>query len=247
MNYAMQAIALYKESEVASSLKMRDHKDATDLIVRGGGEESMSEPAYMSDRKGHNGVTTDGIGTTLTFQEKDRPIIAMEMMNNATARNPILRILSETYGTQAIFQWGIAILDRVQQAEVLQQGMHESGIQSKAEVGDKLDDNPLPRPELAAEWLLRDMRERNKCGCASQGHEPAEQQPGQSATPMPELPHESTQAAKCLLDMWCKGEGAWLLRQALSEIQTIWRSAHGERTEGGDAMTSVVRRLTPLE
>ena len=31
--------------------------------------------AYMSDRKGHNGVTTDGIATTLTSQEKDRPIV----------------------------------------------------------------------------------------------------------------------------------------------------------------------------
>lgn len=38
MNYAMQAIGLYKESEQASALKERDHKDATDLILRGGCE-----------------------------------------------------------------------------------------------------------------------------------------------------------------------------------------------------------------
>lgn len=36
MNFAMQAIGEYKESEQASSLKMRDYKDATDLIIRGG-------------------------------------------------------------------------------------------------------------------------------------------------------------------------------------------------------------------
>ena len=36
MEFVMQAIGIYKESEVASSLKQRDHKDATDLIVRGG-------------------------------------------------------------------------------------------------------------------------------------------------------------------------------------------------------------------
>lgn len=35
----------------------------------------MGEPAYMSDRKGHNGVTTDGTATTLTAQEKDRPMV----------------------------------------------------------------------------------------------------------------------------------------------------------------------------
>lgn len=37
MNYALQAFGLYKETESASSLKMRDYKDATDLIVSGGG------------------------------------------------------------------------------------------------------------------------------------------------------------------------------------------------------------------
>ena len=36
MVYAMQAIGLYKESEQASALKMRDYKDSTDLILRGG-------------------------------------------------------------------------------------------------------------------------------------------------------------------------------------------------------------------
>lgn len=35
MTFTMQAFGVYKESEVASALKMRDHKDATDLI--GGG------------------------------------------------------------------------------------------------------------------------------------------------------------------------------------------------------------------
>jgi len=37
MNFAMQAFGVYKETETASALKMRDYKDATDLI--GGGEQ----------------------------------------------------------------------------------------------------------------------------------------------------------------------------------------------------------------
>ena len=36
MNYAMQAFGVYKETETASALKQRDHKDATDLMVEGG-------------------------------------------------------------------------------------------------------------------------------------------------------------------------------------------------------------------
>lgn len=40
MNFSFQAFGVYKESETASSVKSRDYKDATDLILRGGGEMS---------------------------------------------------------------------------------------------------------------------------------------------------------------------------------------------------------------
>ena len=39
MVYSMQAFGVYKESETASALKMRDYKDATDLV--GGGTDNM--------------------------------------------------------------------------------------------------------------------------------------------------------------------------------------------------------------
>lgn len=35
----------------------------------------------MSDRKGHNGVTDDGTATTLTSQEKERPVVACDVYN----------------------------------------------------------------------------------------------------------------------------------------------------------------------
>lgn len=33
------------------------------------------EPVYMSDRKGHNGITENGTASTLTSQEKERPVV----------------------------------------------------------------------------------------------------------------------------------------------------------------------------
>jgi hypothetical protein len=167
--------------------------------------------------------------------------------DNATSRNSILRILSEAYGAQTVFQWCSAILERVQQAEVLQQGLHESGIQIEAKAWNELDGNTLPCSEIVAGWVLRDMRERKECGCASQGWESAEQRLEQSPETLPELPHESTQAARHLLNMWRAGEGLGLLQQALHTFQEVRRSADGEWQKGGGCMTSVVRRLTPLE
>lgn len=45
--------------------------------ARNGKEREViaTEPTYMSDRKGHNGITDDGTATTLTAQEKERPIV----------------------------------------------------------------------------------------------------------------------------------------------------------------------------
>ena len=38
MEFALQALGLYKETQVAPTMKARDHKDATDLIIGGGGK-----------------------------------------------------------------------------------------------------------------------------------------------------------------------------------------------------------------
>jgi len=38
----------------------------------------------MSDRKGHNGITDDGTATTLTAQEKERPLIGRQVVRRLT-------------------------------------------------------------------------------------------------------------------------------------------------------------------
>ena len=42
------------------------------------------QPIYMSDRKGHNGVTEDGTATTLTAQEKERPLTMTSIVRRLT-------------------------------------------------------------------------------------------------------------------------------------------------------------------
>lgn len=52
------------------------------LGARNGKEREIVavEPTYMSDRKGHNGITEDGTATTLTAQEKERPLIGASVV-----------------------------------------------------------------------------------------------------------------------------------------------------------------------
>lgn len=56
--------------------------DAQAVLVAGGTD--MSEPTMMSDRKGHNGMTEDGTSTTLTAQEKERPMIGTSIVRRLT-------------------------------------------------------------------------------------------------------------------------------------------------------------------
>ena len=42
------------------------------------------EPVYMSDRKGHNGISEDGTATTLTAQEKERPMVGKSIVRRLT-------------------------------------------------------------------------------------------------------------------------------------------------------------------
>ena len=176
------------------------------------------------------------------------PLI-MEDHTDARTQDQILRLLQETYGAEKVVEWGIAVMASLQQTEVLQPRVHESCVQGKTEDRNKLDDSTLPRPELVAEWVLRDMWEQSEYGRSSQGWKSAEQFDRQFAEIMSELSHEETQPSEALFDMWRKGKGIWILQQTLYQIQEVWQSSFCER-EGGDGMNdvsnAVVRRLTPL-
>ena len=46
--------------------------------------EEFNEPVCTSGQKGHNGVTTDGKATTLTAQEKERPLVGASVVRRLT-------------------------------------------------------------------------------------------------------------------------------------------------------------------
>lgn len=161
----------------------------------------------------------------------------------AGTQSPILRLLCKTYGAQAVVEWGIAVVAALQQTEVLRQGLHEESNACEAENRYKLDDRSLPCPSVVADWMLRDMRAKSECGCSPQRQQSAEQRDQQSATAAPVLSLESTQRCEEMFDTWQKSQRIGLLRQALSEIQEIRRSACCEK----ERRRYIVRRLTPLE
>lgn len=68
-------LACYGGGETAQTLDASYYKGPG---ARNGAERevlAVSEPTYMSSQKGHNAITEDGTATTLTAQEKERPVI----------------------------------------------------------------------------------------------------------------------------------------------------------------------------
>ena len=46
--------------------------------------DNHEQPILLSDREGHNGVTEDGTSTTLTAQEKERPVVGTSIVRRLT-------------------------------------------------------------------------------------------------------------------------------------------------------------------
>ena len=251
------------EDGVAYTLNSRDYKGVMVIVLSGTDKGICGQEAYTDmfvTEKAHDihnsetglshespdtdSICVDGIGLqrpTNDYQSRGGEI-------NAEPRTKELRILWETYGKEAVLKWGIAIMERIQQAEVLQQGMHECSAQTETETWDKLGDNSLPCPELVAEWVLRDMWKRQERGCTPQGSEPTEQLSRQFAETMPKLPYENPSSCEEMFNLWRQGKGIRVLQQTLHQIQEIWKSTMDE-WKGGEGMNgekTAVRRLTPL-
>lgn len=155
----------------------------------------------------------------------------------------VLCILRNAYGEKTISEWCASIVERIQQTKVLRSGVHEESVQNETAQRNKLDDSSLPCPEHIAEWMLRDLRERDECRCSPQRRESAEQQQRKPNESLQELSQQNPSSAQSLCDMWRKGQGLWILRETLSAFQKVRKSACNQETRCHYA----VRRLIPLE
>lgn len=156
----------------------------------------------------------------------------------------ILRKLQNEVGTEKVAKWRFRVLDSFQQKEVLRQSMYEK---------TPCDDKPtkINREQQPCECTIENkihdgdqklpkVRLCEELGCSPQGREPLQQFVRELAGIMQELSHQNT-SIKVLCSLWEETQGIGLLRQALSEIQKIWRPELHKK------QSYRVRKLTPLE
>jgi len=160
-----------------------------------------------------------------------------------TNAGTLLRALSEEVGAQAFTEWGLGILDSLLPSQVLRSTLHGSGIRCSADFSRSwLVYHALSRPEAHSEGLVQAMREAEREGRASQGWRPSEQLGRELGAYLSELSQPGAQAARFMRDLWQASEGLGLLREALSAVQEVGRSARREGEPAREGMQ--VRRLT---
>lgn len=76
--------SLWNGEQIAPTLSVRNAGGAQRMPDKDNFNAVIDEPCFMSDRKGHNGITEDGTATTLTSQEKERPMIGASTVRRLT-------------------------------------------------------------------------------------------------------------------------------------------------------------------
>lgn len=161
------------------------------------------------------------------MEKENGKIRALENGYEADTRK-VLCLLRKEIGEEAFLE-KVGRLGSILQAEILRQGVHEESI-SKAGADGAGESSSTPHiTENVATADAGDngvpaMRINEESGCASQGWKPSEQYLGELDAFMQELSHESPSSQKYLPGLRTTCERPWLLREALAEMEEVWRS-----------------------
>lgn len=160
-----------------------------------------------------------------------------------TYTGTVLRELREEVGEKTFAEWGLGILNTLQQAQILQSDLHGTDIRLPPFSRRWVVHCALSRPQDCGEGFVQSVRESQREGCASFRWQPSEQRSIELGTYMSELSQPGAQAERFLCDLRQASEGSRLLFKALSTVQDARRPTNVQTKSAYPTMQ--VRRLTP--
>ena len=210
-------------------------------------------PANSSDRT--TGAPTEqrleinenGTSNTLTSVQKDNYVVEIGGKNGKKKEADTLEVLSELrkeIGTEEVEEWGLRVLNTLQQTEVLRQEMYGRSVHKETEEtrrGSELVRGSREGEELKEFREMREMWSNREYRHTPQGRELEKQFIRKLGGFVQELSYSGTQTEKSLQDLRETTQGIRVLQQALLKIQEIWRPSLYEE------QNVTIRKLTPLE
>jgi DNA-cytosine methyltransferase len=203
---------------------------------------------------------TDGKTNTLTSVAKDNLILHNtnkntiftnkkdEKRKDQKRTRETLLALRNIISKKKDEQWQMAVYARFFENEVLFERMYERIVSQENTASKNNKEWKMSSSKANAKIKVRYMQKQGWNRCSSQRWESTKQFIRQLAKVMQELSQQDTQQERCLQDMWKTTKRAWILRQALSEVQKIWESYDGQTKSTFTYNKSYrLRRLTPIE
>lgn len=157
-----------------------------------------------------------------------------------TRSHQALRALRDAVDQETLVGWCAGSIAAFWPQEVLRSGLYGSSIRCPPLPKRGLVNVSLSCAQAGRAWTVQDLWEAGCDGCPPQGWRPSEQLARQLGAYLSRLPYSPSPASRFLQDMWEASEGLGLLREALSTLQEIRRSAS---IQAQSAHTAVVRRL----
>ena len=160
-----------------------------------------------------------------------------------TNTRAVLSELRYEIGEKAFTEWGLGILNSLQPTPLLQSDLYGTEVRLPAFSRRWVVYCSLSREKGCGEGFVQSVREAQSEGCASFGWQSSEQRSVKLGAYLSELSQPGPQAQRHLQNMWFASEGSWVLQQALSTVQKVWRPATNQTQSTHPRMQ--VRRLTP--
>jgi len=190
--------------------------------------------------------TFNDLSDALTMQGFAASIHAYADATQADA-DSILRLLREAIDSRDGARRAASVLAPFLPSQVLRHGVHGARVQGPVQDHrNEPDGGAVSSTHNQARGPVRGVRNNAQASRrTSSRREFAEQRSSEPHRVVPLLPSAPAPEDGSLLDMWEPAEGARLLRQALSAIQEVGRSASVQAQSTQPALA--VRRLVPAE
>lgn len=192
-------------------------------------------------------ASEDGTGRGVPLVVADSPDISHSVRHGQAPETDTieaLRAMRSAVDPQTLSEWGLGVLAAFWPAEVLRSGLYGASLRRPPQPERGLVNVALSRAQIGQSWTVRDLWQAGCDGCPPQGFRPSEQLAGELGAYLSQLPQSPSPAERFMHHLWCAYEGSGFLRETLSTVQKIRRSACVQEKS---AHTYCVRRLVPEE
>jgi hypothetical protein len=253
---AIPMVASFSAGSSSDSYSVAYSEDVTPPLRAGSSGTNQTPTICLAatlNSGGNNGGFRTEPGEHLVFDNLPNTLYNKGIKNNKEVSNAgqketnprkVLSILRQEIGEEAFAEWGLGILNSLQQEKILQPYLHGAIIRTETkEKKSWMDDCSLPRTKDSQARGLYEMWVTQCLGCTSQRWELAEQLAKKLGTYLSQLSQQNSSQTEALYNLWQASKGIRVLRlQGFPDNWTAGQSDSARYRQLGNAVAVPVAK-----